>query len=31
MFGMPGEEIVDERVWIVKSHHPMQTDGALTF
>ncbi len=29
--GLKGEEIVDERVWIVKAHHPALMPGVLKF
>jgi hypothetical protein len=31
MFGMRGENIVDERVWVVKTHYPMNMPNALPF
>ena len=29
--GFKGEEIVDDRVWVVKAHHPALLKGVLTF
>jgi len=29
--GLKGEEIVDDRVWVVKAHHPALLKGVLTF
>ena len=31
MMGMPGEELVDERTWIVKTHHPMSFPGSIDY
>jgi hypothetical protein len=31
MMGMRGENIVDERVWVVKTHYPMNMPGTLPF
>ena len=29
--GLKGEAIVDDRVWIVKTHHPARTQKCLSF
>ena len=31
MLGMRGENIVDDRLWIIKSHHPKKLPGDLSF
>lgn len=31
MMGLAGEEVTDDRVWVVKAHHPGLMPGAITF